>query len=116
MFLIEPKFDVKFIPSDILYHSTELKYIPKIKKIGLIPKSLSKKSFHPDRIYFSLELKTNDIMVENLKRETNDEIITLTLSDWPKNIEFFKDPKFVGGNACYTYQNIPPSYIKFPSL
>ena len=50
----EAKYDIKVenIPS-ILYHLTSTKYVDKIHKKGLIPRSTSKLSYHPERIYFT---------------------------------------------------------------
>ena len=40
---------------DILYHVSDKKYLDKILKMGLIPKSKNKKAYHPDRIYLTTD-------------------------------------------------------------
>ena len=54
----EAKFDQKVnkIPS-FLYHVAPLRSWDKIQKIGLIPKSRSKKAYHPERVYLGKDEK-----------------------------------------------------------
>jgi len=55
---IEPVKDVIILDMPkVLYHVSDSIYNNKIKKIGLIPKSKSKLSNHPDRIYLTDNLK-----------------------------------------------------------
>lgn len=53
---IEPKYDHRVEIPNILYHVSPLKFKDKILKNGLTPKSGSKLSYHPDRIYLSNNL------------------------------------------------------------
>ena len=55
---IEPKYDYQVDVPNILYHASPLKYKEKILKNGLTPKSGSKLSYHPDRIYLSNSLQS----------------------------------------------------------
>lgn len=101
-----------------LYHVAPYKFREKILSKGLSPKTLSKKAYHPGRIYlgFNLlitknlayqfehkgeyvlfEIDTDKIGVNNLK-----------LKDY---IQIYDDPEFPK-NGCYTNENIPPSCIK----
>jgi hypothetical protein len=50
---IEPKYDQQVEIPNLLYHASPLKFKDKILKNGLTPKSGSKLSYHPDRIYLS---------------------------------------------------------------
>lgn len=50
---IEPKYDYEVEIPNILYHASPLRFKDKILKIGLTPKSGSKLSYHPDRIYLT---------------------------------------------------------------
>jgi hypothetical protein len=54
-FSFEPKYDIKADATlkKYYYHMTPTLYVDKILKNGLIPKSRSKKTYHPDRIYLS---------------------------------------------------------------
>ena len=62
LFFFEAKYDipVERFP-DILYHVCEKKYADKILAIGLVPRSRSKKSFHPERVYLCKDL--NDVFI-----------------------------------------------------
>ena len=55
---IEPKYDYQVEIPKILYHASPLKFKDKILKIGLTPKSGSKLSYHPDRIYLSSNIES----------------------------------------------------------
>ena len=65
---LEPKYDTKIIKyPPILYHSAPLKYKISILHNGLVPKSHSKLSNHPDRIYLTDEYKMAYIFGVNLE-------------------------------------------------
>lgn len=55
---IEPKYDHQVDIPKILYHASPLKFKDKILKTGLTPKSGSKLSYHPDRIYLSNNIES----------------------------------------------------------
>lgn len=108
------------IPS-ILYHITHERHLAKIKKIGLVPKSESKKSTHPARIY----LVENEESAIKLAEEFSNseykfehnyvllEINTNKTSEFKrdKNFKLHNDPNFTGG--YFTLDNIPPVAINF---
>ena len=52
---VEAKFDTPVEKGTYryLYHAVPEKHLPKVQKIGLIPRSLGKIAKHPDRIYFA---------------------------------------------------------------
>lgn len=114
-FYFESKFDetLKHKPSE-LYHVCNEVNIHKIKKIGLIPKSKSKRTNHPDRIYVTLHLSNAQKMMNNfifddrIKGLNNTyHIIKIDITDkYYDNIRLFKDPNYQGG--YYTYQNFRP--------
>jgi hypothetical protein len=56
--LIEPKYDHEVEVPNLLYHASPLKFKDKILKTGLTPKSGSKLSYHPDRIYLSNNIQS----------------------------------------------------------
>ena len=61
----EAKFDEEVVENtpSILYHITPTQNTNKILSIGLVPKSRSKASYHPDRVYLSKDLKDIEHLV-----------------------------------------------------
>lgn len=55
---IEAKYDYEVDIPNILYHASPIKFKDKILNIGLTPKSGSKLSNHPDRIYLSTSMQS----------------------------------------------------------
>jgi hypothetical protein len=126
-FLFESKFDeiLKHKPS-IIYHVTERKNIEKIIKIGIVPKSKHKKTYHMDRIYVALHLdlsiKIKNMFIYDKIRNSKlpvgyddikDEYIILELNitdNFYKDMKIYKDPNMKGG--YYIYNNIRPQDIK----
>jgi len=118
-FSFEAKYDipVEKYPK-ILYHVCESKHVNKILKNGLIPKSRSKKSFHPDRIYLT---KTTELAYELAnffnKGSSNREwaileIDTSTIEDY---LKLFKDPNYLD-KGYFTLNNITPYCIKLNNV
>lgn len=97
---------------DIIYHvCREVNYI-KIKKHGLAPKSKSKRSYHPDRIYLIFTLDSAEHLKDILSLETNEEYIILEImvDDNLRTTLFLKvDANY--SNGYYTTTNIHPNYI-----
>lgn len=111
----EAKFDQKVnkIP-DILYHITPLRNWEKIKKVGLVPKSRSKKSYHPDRVYLGkdethiIQLAPKFYQSTGLDRWVLLKIDTEMIpGDY---LKLYYDPNFKYG--YYTLNNIPPQAIE----
>ena len=105
----------------VIYHVYPTKYKDKILNIGLIPKSRMRKSYHPERCYFTYsiidannlikEFQLNDI--KNNLELIDYSILKIDSSDMKnktndKDIKFFIDPNSVG---FYTYDNINPSFF-----
>lgn len=117
--LFERNYDENVQDTRFLYHATPIERWEKIKKIGLAPRSQSKKGFHPDRVYFALNLESAEQISEMLfDTEKNKEnlsgeyvIIKINQKNLPKEVKFYKDPNFQTG--VYTYNNISPQYIEF---
>ena len=104
----ESKFNKLVDNKNIYYHVTETKNVDKILKIGLLPRSMSKKTYHSDRIYIGKDL----INVKGLARQFNDgdyTLLKITLEN--DDIKLYDDPDF-SGYGVYTYENISPKYIK----
>jgi hypothetical protein len=116
-FTLNKKFDTqeKGIPVK-MYHVTEEKFIPKIERNGLVPKTLNKIEKHPDRIYlFDSKISAN--FYKNTLKDMYDDkkfIIIEINTKMINKIVLYNDPKFgdSGFGAYYTYSNISPLSIK----
>lgn len=112
----EAKFDeeiVENIPS-ILYHITPTQNADKILNIGLVPKSRSKASYHPDRVYLSKDLEDIENLGEKFYQKTGIKNWTILkietdmiLGDY---LKLYTDPNYKQG--YYTLNNIPPQAIE----
>jgi hypothetical protein len=109
---IEAKFDIDSETPKVLYHVTDKKHLNKILRIGLVPKSKSKKAYHPDRIYFVSDLRdARDLMDELYSLPNNkNEYLILKITGENLNIKSYQDPNFQGF-GFYTLENIPPQFI-----
>jgi hypothetical protein len=72
-FYIEAKYDYEVDIPKILYHASPIKLKHKILKYGLSPKSGSKLSEHPDRIYLTDDINKTIEFGEYLKSEKDNE-------------------------------------------
>jgi len=114
-FSFEAKYDIfiERIP-EVLYHLTPTQNVEKILKNGLVPKSRSKKSYHPDRIYLvkNVEDLTPLFMDFYEKTRINKwtilKINTEIISDY---LQIYKDPNFKE-KGYYTLNTIHPIAIK----
>lgn len=110
----EPKFDVEYLPeSKYLYHVTSKKILPKILKLGLTPKTKSKLTNRPDRIYLAItENSLDDIseLMDSMDFIPKEEQIKLQINLEGLPIFLRRDGQFEGG--VYTTDNIPPNKIK----
>lgn len=121
--IFESKFDIQLteVPKK-LYHLTIQEFENKIQKQGLIPKSKSKLSFHPDRIYFTkhklgcLSLinqmkffyKSNNWL--KIKSKINDKWLIYEIDTTNLDLKIYCDPNYIGG--FYVLNNIPPTSLK----
>jgi len=112
----EAKFDeevVENIPS-ILYHITPTQNADKILSIGLVPKSRSKASYHPDRVYLSKDLEDIKNLGEMFYQKTgikNWTILKIETDMIPGDyLKLYTDPNYKQG--YYTLNNIPPQAIE----
>lgn len=118
----EAKYDIFVDPKkdkipDILYHVTPKENVDKILKIGLTPKSRSKKAFHPERVYLMRKIDDAEKLAKALANSSgnSNKIWTLLEIDisYLKNEYFklYKDPNFKE-RGYYTVNNIPPQAIE----
>lgn len=118
--LLEAKYDLELnkyeLCSKTWYHITPLSNKNKVDKIGLIPKSLSKISNHPERIYLT-NSEADAIGVAELfdkLKGTDFVLYKIDIDGLIKHnngIRFFKDPNL--GSGIYTLSNIPNKFLKF---
>jgi hypothetical protein len=114
-FSFEAKYDIiiERIP-EVLYHLTPTRNVPKILKNGLVPKSRSKKAYHPDRIYLAKKIEDlSPLSIDfyegtNIREWTILKINTEIISDYFK---IYKDPNFED-KGYYTLNTIHPIAIK----
>ena len=111
-----------------ILHVSPMIYRKKILESGLVPKTKSKLSFHPERIYFILPESNDNYlkMCSSLSKELFNampiasQTVILNFTNPPRydiwkldlekaqNIIFLKDPNSPG---CYTLQNINPTAL-----
>ncbi len=120
----EVAFEAKFDPEigsrnipKIAYHVTASSKEEKILKMGLCPKNNDKISKHPVRIYFLVKLEDADLLVNNRRFSRDNKefvVFEVNLRELKKKrvVRYFPDPNFPVGDALYTYENIPPEYLK----
>ena len=118
-FSFEAKYDILLdkYPT-ILYHVCDAKYVNKILKYGLIPKSRSKKSFHPERVYLAKTLENAyEIATIFNKEGSNKEwaIIEVDTSTIQEYLKLFKDPIYLD-KGYFTLNNITPYCLKLNKI
>ena len=123
----ESKYDkeVKDIKQNLLIHLIPDIYWKHVKLKGLTPKTKSKISTHPERIYFLLPPLSNDDLEEiaitlyNTASQGEKKyiekyyVLYIDINELKDNTKFYEDPNFfMGSGAVWTYKNIPPKYIE----
>jgi hypothetical protein len=104
---------VENIPN-VLYHVSPLRYIDKILKKGLSPRSGNKLTIHPERIY----LTDSEDVIEYFGRyliENQDEDGYCVYSVSTKNIDKLYSDINMRNGGYYTINNIPPTDIELIS-
>lgn len=121
--ILEPKFEFSFTnPPKTIYHIAPIQYHDKIIKKGLIPKSQSKISYHPDRIYcfdkqidfekYAINLVKNMSNSIKTKLVKNNQIIYNVYKINTKSLNNKWLIDYNSNNAIYTLENINPHFIK----
>ncbi len=110
----EAKFDVEISKyPEYLYHVCRKKNLEKILRIGLAPRTKSKLSNHPDRIYFTDSLEGAQTIKNRFEKLFPDEYKILKIE--PKRVHqlrLFKDPNSKELGGLYTLHNISPTAIE----
>ena len=111
--VLEANFDIERPVPEKLYHVTRQEVLEKIKQIGIVPKSKSKKSTHPERIYFAKTYDDTYDIYGNFKKEAPDQKFAILEINTSKvnHIRVFDDPNYKGF-GLYGLVNIPPNAIK----
>lgn len=110
---------------DFAYHWTQPKYLNKINKIGLIPKSTNNSFDYPERIHLVKQTATQneilklgrllaisinaDKVIDNISFEQELILLKVNLKKIRNGTSFFDDPSYSYG--IYTMDNIPPEAI-----
>jgi hypothetical protein len=114
VFIYERKFEKEYTGDyDKLYHITDEKFLPRIMKQGLVPRSGNKKTIHTDRIYFIVDKESLKKLMEYGSSDYLgyvDDPAILEIDTTGLNIPIHIDPNAIG--AVYTTANIPPTHIK----
>ncbi len=109
----ESKYDIEIMDSakpDFLWHISEEKAISNIKKKGLIPKTKSKMSYHPERIYFLKDIKFVDELLDHKKFNVEDPVILkIDVREIKNKLRMYEDVNYP--NGLYITDNISPNYI-----
>lgn len=108
-FYLEPKYDLKVLVPETLYHSSPIKFKDKISKIGFIPKTGNKISNHPERIYLTDDLNTAIAFGENIKNKTKSGYCIYKI-DGECIDNLYSDINLRSG-GFYTLQNISPNHF-----
>ena len=130
--VFESKYNTEFrIGQKYIYHCTTESVLHKILKDGLIPRSRSKITLHPERIYFALDKKScQDLILQFIKdsekyakedsqfikdyKNTKRKFVILKIDTEKLNVKFMEDPNckdYWGVFGIYTADNIPTSLI-----
>lgn len=95
----------------ILFHVTRKDLLDKIMRVGLVPKSKSKKAYHPERIYFARTVPLAEALMEELQKYTGGEYAILRIEAKNlKNVKFYNDPDFWKAGV-FTLDNVPKEVI-----
>lgn len=109
MMTFEAKYDtVAEITTNYLFHVTDKRFVDKILKNGLVPKTKSKLSTHPDRVYAIDNIKSISAIVRHPGQTIKDPVYLKITVNKLNNVTWYKDPNSEG---VYTYSNIPPNAI-----
>ena len=97
-----------------VYHISPLQNWEKIQKIGLVPKSRSKSSYHPERVYLAKTPKAAEDLGQSFYQRTGikDWVILEIDTDMVPGgyLKLYYDPNYKHG--YYTLNNIPPQAIE----
>ncbi len=118
--VVEPKYDIfqEKLPAQ-LYHVTPVNVIDKVLKIGLSPRSKSRATYHPARVYVAVSMSAAEDIASQFHSQDGKEYALLEIDTGKllKMTKFFWDKNFTtvphGGTplGLYTLSNIPPQAL-----
>jgi hypothetical protein len=130
LLVIQPNYGEKVeFRGEYLYHTTDSKYIDKILKYGLSPKSKNTRFFYPGRIFLSPSKEFSDVLKLELIRQKSNFNYEKEKLAWKSSVDL-KIKNFEGltlyrdlmlpakhsidfpEGGFFTYDNIPPRYIE----
>lgn len=119
LLFLEAKFDLEINKHELkrLYHTTLLKNKNKIEQVGLVPRTKSKISHHPERIYLTSSFFMAEALADSFAKDSNDKEFIIYKIDIDglrrsnNGIRFFQDPN-LSVDGFYTLSNIPPKFLK----
>lgn len=117
---IKIRFEAKYdelveTKNEYFYHVCKKQNLKKILNIGIIPKSKSKVTTHPERIYLIKNIKDAKDLIkkmeftDNVNNQNNTEYIILKVKI--DNIKLYNDPNY-DKIGVYTYDNINRNNIE----
>lgn len=113
----EAKFDEEVVENipQLLYHITPTQNVNKILSIGLVPKSRSKATYHPDRVYVGRSIEGIQKLAPQMYQRTGNRDFTILQIDTDMvpgdYLKLYTDPNY-STEAFYTLNNIPPYAIQ----
>lgn len=109
-FTLDPVYDdIASTKGGDYYHVTKMENMDRILTHGLLPKSHSKRSYYPQRIYLATDIKSAEIILPELAREDPGRYVMLQVHV-PDNIPIYKDTRYKHGGV-YVLNPIAPENI-----
>lgn len=110
--VLEAKFDEQINVSSVLFHVTKKEKIGKIIKNGIVPKSYSKLTHHPDRVHVTSSIIDAKNFINMIKEKDEIYIILGIKTDLVPNIKIYDDPNYKL-RGYYILNNVPPNALFF---
>jgi hypothetical protein len=109
-FILDPIYDDKVKPVDrTFWHITKKENVPSIMSKGLLPKTHSKRTYYPQRIFLATTRYNAEFIMPEIKREDPGEYVVLKVKV-PENIQVYKDTRFKNAGV-YVLNPIAPENI-----
>lgn len=130
LLVIQPNYGERVeFSGEYLYHTTDSKYLDKILKYGLSPKSKNNRFFYPARIFLSPSKEFSDLLKLELIRQKSNFNYEKEKLAWKSSVDLriknfrgltlYRDMMLPAKQSIdfpeggfFTYDNIPPEYIE----
>lgn len=133
LLVIQPNYGERVeFRGEYLYHTTDSKYLDKILKYGLSPKSKNNRFFYPGRIFLSPSKEFSDVLKLELIRQKSNFNYEKEKLAWKSSVDLriknfegltlYRDMMLLPDKVSeidgadlggfFTYDNIPPEYIE----